>query len=303
MNITPLILALLLAPLMLGIIERVKAIFAGRRGRPLLQSYYDLSKLLRKGAVYSDTTTWIFRAGPMVALASTLSAGAIVPFGGAPSLVSFSGDLILMVYLFGLGRFFTVMAALDTGSAFEGMGASREAFFSALIEPTILLGLIAVARRTVEVPLVSLNDIIAGVTFERWSEFDVLMVLVAVALVVVYLAENSRIPIDDPNTHLELTMIHEVMILDHGGPDLAFILYGAALKLWILGALIIGIALPKTGIAPVDLIVALAGMVALAVGVGVVESVMARLRMTRIPQLLISATVLVVLALAFGLGR
>lgn len=301
MSAVSFLLALVLAPFMLGVINRVKAVFAGRRGRPLLQSYYDLSKLLRKGAVYSETTTWMFRAGPIVSLTSAIAAAAIMPIGGTPSLFSFPGDFILLVYLFALGRFFTVAAALDTGSAFEGMGASREAFFSALAEPTMLLGLVTIARRTLDAPLGPLSDITAGVTVARWFEFDFLMLLVAVAFVIVYLAENSRIPIDDPNTHLELTMIHEVMILDHGGPDLAYIQYGAALKLWVLGVLIVGFVVPKTGSPMIDIATALAGTLALAVLVGVIESTMARLRLTRVPQLLITAVALTVLALALGL--
>lgn len=303
MSAIPLLLAIILSPLIVGIIHRVKALFAGRRGRPLLQEYFDLVKLLKKGAVYSETTSWVFRAGPMIVLTCMLGAGALVPFGGIPSLRSFPGDLILFAYLLTLARFFMVAAALDTGSAFEGMGASREAFFSALIEPTLFLGLAAVARRTVEEPAVSLAAISKGVTVTRWAEFDILMLLVAIAFVVIYLAENSRIPVDDPNTHLELTMIHEVMVLDHSGPDLAFIQYSAALKLWVLGAIVVGIAAPKTGNVSVDLAISLFGMVVLAILVGIVESVMARLRMSRVPQLLIGAGALTVLALSLGLAR
>lgn len=303
MNAIPILLAIVLSPLIVGIIHRVKALVAGRRGRPLLQEYFDIVKLLKKGAVYSETTSWVFRVGPMIVLTCMLGAGALVPFGGIPSLRSFPGDLILFVYLLALARFFMVAAALDTGSAFEGMGASREAFFSALIEPTLFLGLAAVARRTVEEPVVSLAAISKGVTITRWAEFDILMLLVAIAFVIIYLADNSRLPVDDPNTHLELTMIHEVMVLDHSGPDLAFIQYSAALKLWVLGAIVVGIAAPKSGNVSVDLAISLFGMVVLAVLVGIVESVMARLRMSRVPQLLIGAGALTVLALSLGLAR
>jgi len=139
--------ALLLAPLLLGVIGRTKSIMAGRTGPPLLQAYYDLAKLLRKAAVYSRTTTWVFRAGPVVGLAAMLCATAFVPLGGAPALCGFEGDLLLFAYLVGLLRFFTVIAALDTGSSFEGMGASREVAFGALAEPVLLLALAAVARQ------------------------------------------------------------------------------------------------------------------------------------------------------------
>ena len=297
MKLIPLILTLVFAPLMVGAINRVKAIFGGRRGQPLLQPYFDIWKLLHKGAVYSRTTSWVFRAGPIVTLAGVLVAAALMPLGSCPSLVSFSGDLILFAYLLALGRFFTVAAALDTGSAFEGMGASREVFFSTLAEPALLLGLAAVAKKAIGTPLISLTEIHANVTSELWAGSGLILVFVAIALVLVFLAENSRIPVDDPNTHLELTMIHEVMVLDHSGPDFAFILYGAALKLWVLGALIVGMLVPSSGIFLVDLLLSVAGMFVLAVVVGVIESVMARLRMLRVSQLLVVATALSVLAL------
>lgn len=303
MNFVPLILAMVLAPLMNGVINRTKAIFAGRRGQPLLQTYYDLVKLLQKGAVYSRTTSWVFRAGPIVTLSSMLAVAALVPLGDFPALVSFPGDLILLAYLLALGRFFTVCAALDTGSSFEGMGASREVFFSMLSEPPLLLGLAALARLVGGQSLGSLSEIHNQISSTLWIESNVILVLVGIALGIVYLAENCRIPIDDPNTHLELTMIHEVMVLDHSGPDLAFIVYGAVLKLWVLGALVVGLVLPSTGHAGFDLIAALAGVFGLAIAVGAIESVMARLRMLRVPQWLIGATALVVLALVLEYQR
>jgi formate hydrogenlyase subunit 4 len=291
----PALLALALAPLLLGVTSRTKAVMAGRVGRPLLQPYFDVLKLMRKGAVYSRTTTWVFRAGPVVGLASMILAAALVPFGGVPALVAFPGDVLLFVYLLAVGRFFTVVAALDTGSSFEGMGASREVTFAALAEPALLLGLAAVARGTGSL---SLSTMLAGATGPVWAESAPVLALVAAALVVVFLAENGRIPVDDPATHLELTMIHEVMVLDHGGPDLAFILYGATLKLWLLGALLVGLAVPiHTGNAWLDVAAATAGMVALAVLLGLVESQMARLRLVHVPNLMVGATVLSVLAL------
>lgn len=290
-----LLLALALAPLLPGIINRTKAWFAGRRGPPLLQTYYDLAKLLRKGAVFSRTTTWVFRSGPVVGLAAALVAQALVPFGAAPALVNFGGDLVLFAYLLGLMRFFTVIAALDTGSSFEGMGASREVQFAALAEPALFLGLAALARATNSL---SLSTIFGKLDLGAWQLAGPSLVLAGAAVLVVFLAENARIPVDDPNTHLELTMIHEAMVLDHCGPDLAFILYGAALKLWVLGALIVGILAPvRTGHAWLDLAAAVGGMLGLAVLVGVIESVMGRLRLTRVPQLLVGAASLSAVAL------
>lgn len=313
-----LLLALAAAPFLLSVINRTKAFFGGRVGPPWLQPYYDLWKLLGKGAVYSQTTSWVFRAGPIVSLASITLALMLVPFGSSPALLAFPGDLLLFAYLLGLARLFTVLAAMDTGSAFEGMGASREVQFSALAEPALLLGLATVARAAVTpetltsltqgvastIPLtrLSLSSIHEALTFSVWVKSSLVLALVGVTLLVVMLLENSRIPVDDPNTHLELTMIHEVMVLDHGGPDLAFILYGQALKLWLLGTLVLEMLLPiNIGFPPLDTVLSLAVLIVLAVLVGVIESTMARLRLLRIPQMLVGATALA--AVAFLLER
>jgi formate hydrogenlyase subunit 4 len=295
-SITHVVCALLLAPLLSGVINRVKAWFAGRCGPPLLQPYYDLWKLLHKGAVFSKTTTWVFVAGPIVGLACVATALLIVPLGGVPGLLGFPGDFLLMAYVLGLMRFFTILAALDTGSSFEGMGASREAFYSALAEPALLLGL---AAMTTKLHSSSLTTIYAAVTYGAMiSSAGPALLLVATALLIVFLAENARIPIDDPNTHLELTMIHEVMVLDHCGPDLAMIQYGAMLKLWVIGALLVGILVPvRSGWWGVDLAAGVAGMIVLAALVGVLESTIARLRLVRVPQFLVAASVLSILAL------
>jgi formate hydrogenlyase subunit 4 len=288
-----LLLALVLSPLLLGVINRTKALFAGRTGQPLLQLYYDLVKLLKKGVVYSRTTTWVFRAGPIVGLSATLAACALVPLGGRPSLLSFPGDFLVLAYLLGLARFFTILAALDTGSSFEGMGASREAAFSALAEPALLLALAAVALRSGHL---SLSGMLASPL--GWDHLAPALWLIAAAVFIILLAENARIPVDDPATHLELTMIHEVMVLDHSGPDLAFIFYGAALKLWVLGAIWVGIVTPVGQTSPgTGTALALAVMLGLAVFIGVVESMMARLRLSRIPPLLVGAGVCALLAI------
>ncbi|MFN8626793.1 MAG: NADH-quinone oxidoreductase subunit H [Candidatus Binatia bacterium] len=290
----------LLAPALLGVITRTKAIVAGRTGAPLLQPYYDLIKLMRKSVVYSRTTSWVFRAGPVVGLAALTVATLVVPFGGVPAPLGFEGDLIGFAYLLGLLRFFTVIAALDTGSSFEGMGASREVSFASLAEPALLLGLAAVARKTGSA---SLSIMYAHVNAAAWAGSAPMFALVAGALLVVFLAENARVPVDDPTTHLELTMIHEVMVLDHSGPDLAFILYGSALKLWLLGALVVGLVLPvRSGGLWLDAGTALAGMFALAVLVGLIESSMARWRLVRVPQLLVGAGVMAAIAFVFMLG-
>ena len=299
MTLVPCLLGLVLAPLLAGIVNRTKAFFAGRHGQPLLQLYWDIFTLLRKGATYSRTTTWVFRAGPVVGLAATVVALALVPLGGIPAALRFPGDLVLFANLLGLLRFMTVIAALDTGSSFEGMGASREVLFAALAEPALLLGLAAICLETRSV---SLSVMLEGVSTATWTNQGPALALVAVSLGIVLVAEAARIPVDDPTTHLELTMIHEVMVLDHGGPDLAFILYGSALKLWMLGSLLVGLAVPvRSGHPLLDAFASLGGMMLLAVIVGIVESSMARLRLVRVPKLLVGATALALLAVVLVL--
>jgi formate hydrogenlyase subunit 4 len=299
-SIVNVLLALLLAPLLGGVVNRVKARFAGRTGQPLLQPYHDLVKLLRKGAVYSRTTSWVFRLGPVAGLAAAAGCLAVLPIGGVPAPLAFPGDLLLLAYLMGLMRFTTITAALDTGSAFEGMGASREAWFSMLAEPALILGLAALAVHTGSA---SLSGMLDGLAIgELAGPGGPLLVLVAGAFAIVLLAENARIPVDDPTTHLELTMIHEVMVLDHGGVDFGVIHYAASLKLWVFAGLLTGVLLPpRTGWWPIDCAVGALMVLIVAAAVGVVESVMARLKLVRVPQLLVAASVLSVLALALVL--
>jgi len=294
--LAPLFLALSMAPFLQGVINRVKAIIAGRAGQPLLQPYHDLLKLARKGAVYSETTTWIFRAGPAAGLAAVIAATPLMPFGAMPALIGFPADFVLLAYLLALGRFSTVLAALDTGSSFEGMGASREVTFAALAEPAFFLGIAALAKQGGHL---SLSAIVRDISTGTWMRAAPALGLTAGALLVVFLAENARIPVDDPTTHLELTMIHEVMVLDHSGPDFAMIQYAAALKMWLLGTVIVAIAVPwHSGNPLLDGSSAIAGMLGVAVVTGIIESSLARLQLLRITQLLIAATVLSGLALA-----
>lgn len=291
------ILVLVCAPLLLGVVNRTKAFFAGRRGQPLLQPYYDILRLLRKGAIFSETATWIFRAGPVVGFVSILIALLLVPYGGARALVSFNGDVIMFIYILGIMRFFTVLAALDTGSSFEGMGASREVQFGALAEPALFLGLATLARETGSI---SLSQIYSVFSPDKWSTMGPVVILVGVSFFIVFLTENARVPVDDPNTHLELTMIHEVMILDHSGPDLGLILYTSAVKFFVLGAVLIGIIVPvHSKSILLDESFFWAGMFAVSLLVGMIESAMARLRFLSVPKLLLGALVLSILALIF----
>jgi formate hydrogenlyase subunit 4 len=284
--------ALLVPPFLLGVIHRVKAMFAGRTGPPLFQLYYDLARLFRKDAVLSRTTTWVFQAGPIAAVALPLTAALLVPFGGARAPVAFSGDLVAFAYLLAMSRFLTVLSALDTGSAFEGMGAAREVAFAVLAEPALFLGL---AMLVVHSGFLSLSAMLTAAG-QAWRLASGPMVLVLAGWSIVFLVENCRVPFDDPNTHLELTMIHEVMVLDHSGPLFGLVLYGASIKLLVLGTLVVKLCLPVQGVWWIDWPAYLGSLALLAAGVGVVESIMARLRMISVPRLMVTAA----LSSAFG---
>jgi formate hydrogenlyase subunit 4 len=290
---------LLLPPLLLGVIVKTKAAFAGRVGAPLLQPYHDLIKLLRKGSVFSRTTSWVFRAGPVATLAGVMVAALLVPLGSRPAPLAFEGDFLLLAALLGLGRFFTMLAALDTGSAFEGMGAAREATFAALAEPAFFLGLLVLVITSGSL---SLSGMLGGALAQAGGRSGAALVLVLCGLFIVMLAENSRLPVDDPSTHLELTMIHEVMVLDHGGPALGLVLYGVALKLFLYIALFVAllVGLLAGSSAPAgwgNWLLVVAGACAVALAIGAVEASMARLRLSHVPRLLIAACLLS----AFGL--
>ena len=285
---------LLASPLLLGVVVKVKAFFAGRRGAPLLQPYFDIWRLLRKEMVLSRTTTWVFLAGPATGLVSVILAGLFVPMGQVRAPLGFTGDFILFAYLLALGRFFTVSAALDTGSAFEGMGAAREVTFACFTELTLFFSLIVLARLS---GALSLSRMIPAAGSGPVPAAGAALLLVAAALFIVLLAETCRIPFDDPNTHLELTMIHEVMVLDHSGPALAAVSYGAALKFYLFASLVAGLfasAIPLSSAWPWGAHVF--ALVLVAVMVGVVESAVGRLRLVHAPRLLIAGGLLAAFA-------
>ena len=293
-NTIHVLLALTLPPLLLGTIGKTKALFAGRIGPPLLQPYYDLIKLFQKGSVFGTTTTWMFRAGPVVGLATSALTVLFIPLVNGTAPISFTGDLILLAYLLALGRFFTASAALDTGSSFEGMGAAREVTFACLAEPALFLGLLVLAKLSGSLQL---SGMLGNSLAAHWATSGAALALVLLSWFIVLLAENARIPFDDPNTHLELTMIHEVMILDHSGPAYGMILYGAALKLFVFTALIVRLACPvATGSPWLDWPIFVVAILAVAVVIGIAESTMARLRLIHVPVLLVAAC----LSSAFG---
>ena len=287
-SVLHLLVWLLLAPLLPGIINKVKAWVAGRRGPPVLQLYYDLARLWQKGVVLSELASPGFIAGPAVAWVAIAGAALLLPLGPGGGGLSFRGDVLLLIYLLAVARFCMAWAALETGSAFEGMGAAREVSFAVLAEVSLITAVLTLSVQSGSLTLATMLTPAAGAG----------AALLATGLFAVLLAENCRVPFDDPNTHLELTMIHEVMVLDHSGPPLAVILHGAAMKLLLFAALLTQAVLPigqQSPFAGAGLLAA--GVLGVTVSVGLVESLMARFAFRRVPLLLTTAFLLCLFAL------
>jgi formate hydrogenlyase subunit 4 len=296
-------LALLVMPfLFTGTINRVKSLWSGRKGPPLFQSAFDLLRLLRKSPVYSETATPLFRIAPWVYLLTAFGSAVLTPLLGSAPLVSFPFDFLWFAYVWALGRVSIMLAALDTGSAFEGMGSAREATFSTLLEPVLFL---TIGTLCLSSGADTLHEALSSHSHSGDASFIVALLAVA-ALMIVLQVEAARMPVDDPTTHLELTMVHEVMVLDHSGPDLAAIQYGSATKLYVAGALIATLLNPWAGHgfwlgATSNLVLSLL----VAVTVGTVESLIARLKLRAVPKYIgfaLSAAALALLATAWRLG-
>lgn len=232
---------LLLAPLVNGIIKKIKAVSQKRKGPPVLQLYYDFYKLLKKGTVVSETSSWIFRAAPYIYFTAILTAALFVPVTTALAPFSVTGDMILAVYLLALARFFMALAGLDTGSTFGGMGSSREMMISALLEPSLLVSLFTVGLIAGST---SLYEIMKFSVLSGTSLLQPVYFLVFLALWIVLIAETARIPVDDPSTHLELTMVHEAMLLEYSGRQLVLMELGTALKQLIFITLLANVFIP-----------------------------------------------------------
>ncbi len=281
---------ILMPPLLFGFINKTKAVIAGRTGASLLQPYYSIIKLCRKGTVISTAASWIFTAGPAVCAAAVLCAGILIPFGSGPAVLSFKGDVFLFAYLLALSRFFTTAAAMDTGSSFEGMGAAREVSFACMSEPALFFGLIVLTKNSSSI---CMETMLHKSCLLFQPALAAPFIFVCIGLFLILLAETCRIPVDDPKTHLELTMIHEVMVLDHSGPLLGLIEYSSAQKYMVLGTIILHLAVPfSTGNIWTDMAFFAVKLICLAVFTGIVESVMARLRMNRVMFLLTGALLL-----------
>ena len=295
------VLALLLAPGLVGLIRWLKARLQNRRGAPVWQPYLELRKLFAKEVVVSSNASWLFRAAPFVVFASTVAVAFLVPVLAVPSPFDPVGDLLVVVYLLLLGTFFLALAGLDPGSAFGGMGSSREMTVAALSEPTVALAIFALALGAGST---NLGQIVARTMADPAAAVSPGYLLAFGALFVVTLAENGRLPVDNPATHLELTMIHEAMILEYSGRYLALIEWAAWLKVLLFLSLLGNLFVPW-GVATVltwaalgwALATLLAKLVVLAVALAVFETRVAKLRLFRVPELLAVSFVLAVLAI------
>ena len=302
--VVQLVLLLTLSPLVVGLIRKVKARLQCRRGASLLQPYADLAKLFRKQPVISSTTSWIFTAAPYIVFASTVAAGLLMPVFVSHTPLNFAGNIIALVYLLALGTFFLILAGLDAGSAFGGMGSSREAIVATLAEPAMMLSILSIALTAGSTNLSTIvhqSALMEGVVVAPPAH---LMALAA--LFIVTLAETGRVPVDNPATHLELTMIHEAMLLEYSGRYLALMEWAAGIKLLVFLTLIVNVFAPwgiATSLAPsaiaVGLLVYLGKVAALALVIGVIESMFAKLRLFRVPEMLGAAFILSLLALVF----
>ena len=266
-----------------GIINLTRSLLSGRKGPGLFQPVRDILRLFRKGSVFSRTTTLVFQLAPAVQLATLITATLLVPFGGQPGMISFSYDFVFFFYILALGKFLGILAALDTGSSFEGMGASREVHMSMLTEPAAFALLASLSLLTGKT---SFQDIYLSLSAGPII-FSGISVMAAFVFFLFMIIENCRVPVDDPRTHLELTLFHEVMILDNSGFDLGMILYANALRFALFGALIANLF--TSGFAWwLSPVVFLSIEMLLAVMVGFVESIMARFRMNHNPQFILS---------------
>jgi formate hydrogenlyase subunit 4 len=293
-GVISLLIILALSPMFVGLVNKQKAILTGRIGAPFLQPYYDLKKLLHKETINADTSSFISRISPVINLVSVLLAAAMLPVGFAKPLISFNGDIILFAYILGFARFFQIMAAMDIGSSFEGMGGSREATFAVFAEPIFFftLGSIAFISNNT-----SVYEIFHSIRLDNLS-FIVFIIVCSISVFILAITECSRMPVDDPNTHLELTMIHEVMILDNSGLDLFLYQYTSYIKLFIYAILESSFFYPfSEQNFTLGIIIFVVIVLALSVVLSIVETFTSRFKLKNIPQYLLFALAIGILNL------
>lgn len=282
------------APFFAGLINKQKAKLTGRIGAPLLQPYYELKKLFHKETINANTSSFVSRISPLVNFISMVIAAAMLPVGFWKPLVSFNGDLILFAYILGLSRFFQILAAMDIGSSFEGMGAAREATFAVFAEPIFFFTIGSISFLS---GYTSLFDIYHSIQLNDVS-YVVFIVICSISVFMLAVTECSRMPVDDPNTHLELTMIHEVMILDNSGLDLFLYQYSGYIKLFIYAVLEVSFFYPFSLHSYfLSIIIFIAGILVLSFSLAVVETITSRFKMKNIPNYLLFATAIGILNL------
>ncbi len=287
-----LVIAVIAALFFPGLIIRVKSMASGRKGPSIMQPWKNILVLLRKGSVISNTTSFIFRLAPVIYLGTILCAMILLPFPGIPSPFGFEGDFVLFAYLLGLGKLLFILGALDTGSSFEGMGANREALYSMLTEPAffILFGTLAMLTGHT-----SMQEIAESFRFVSHNSY--LLGFIAVYLLIqIAMIENSRMPVDDPKTHLELTMVHEVMILDQSGFDLALMHMATALKFSMYGALVANFLVPADWFLPARVLLFFGIQAMMAATIGLMESFRARKKLARNPQFIVTLSSIALVA-------
>lgn len=302
MKIVILVLILITSLFFGGIIIRTKSIFSGRKGPGIFQPLKDIWRLFRKGIVYSETSSFIFQIAPSIYFSTVVIAILLIPFGPYPGVISFQGDFIFFAYVLALGKFFMIISAMDTGSSFEGMGASREALYAMLVEPAFFILIGSFALFTGQT---SFFGIFTNVNVESNTMYA-LVALAILLLIIIAMIENSRMPMDDPKTHLELTMIHEVMILDNSGFDLGLILYTSNLKFAMYGALISNFLISPILPLYYSVVIFFGVQIGLAVVIGTTESFMARFRMSHNPQFIFALTsisILIFMGILLTLGK
>ena len=273
------IIFLFIAPfIVLGIIKKTKAFWAGRKGVSIFQPIYDTVKLFKKDRTISKTTSWVFNIAPVVVFVTVFFAGIFAPMFMSYSIINIEAGFIIFSYILGLGKFFALISAMDTGSSFEGMGASREACFTTIVEPAFFIILGSIVALSGNFTFAGLSQIL-----ENCGSYGILIIIMAIfALLIMLLTECSRVPVDDPTTHLELTMIHEVMILDNSGVDLALITWASGMKMVILMSLIANLIIPFGMDTKIAILAFLGIFVLLSVAIGTIESAVARLRMSHV---------------------
>lgn len=293
-GIFSLLVILGLSPLFAGLVNKQKATFTGRKGAPVLQPYYDLIKLLRKETINASSSSFISNISPVITLTAVITAAAILPVGFFRPVISFNGDIILFAYLLGLARFFQIIAAMDIGSSFEGMGAAREATFSVFAEPIFFFTIGSIAFIS---GLTSVSEIYHSIRLDNLS-FIIFIVVCSISVFILAVTECSRMPVDDPNTHLELTMIHEVMILDNSGIDLFLYQYSGYIKLFIYVILETSFFYPF-GVQSYSLgiLIFVVVVLLLSASLAIVETITSRFKLKKIPQYLLFATAIGILNL------